>query len=302
MSPPKEEILTGGVASDVRIVHGADGPVVVKQALGKLKVAADWRSNPARSAVEVAALEVAAELIGPASVPRVLAVDEEANSFTMSLIEPRLRNWKAELLAGRLDVRTAARAGEMLAKWHARSAGRKDLATRFADLTYFEELRLEPFFRQVARRWENLAAPIAKLMTSMTARHSALVHGDFSPKNMLVDGEEVVLLDFEVTHWGDPRFDVGFLLAHLLLKRMRRGADRAGFNTLASAFLETYRKHGLSILDAALVQIVGCLILARIDGDSPVDYLGDIDADAGRRYAQLLLLDPPAQPPVLFST
>lgn len=302
MSVPKEEILTGGVASDVRIVYGCDGPVVVKQALGKLKVAADWRSNPARSAVEVAALEVAAELIDPASVPRVLAVDQDANSFTMNLVEPRFRNWKTELLAGRLDARTAARAGEMLAKWHAGSALRPDLASRFADLTYFEELRLEPFFHQVARRLPHLAAPIAKVTAGMSARRSALVHGDFSPKNMLVDGADVVLLDFEVAHWGDPRFDIGFLLAHLLLKRMRRGADRAGFNALANAFLEAYGKRGLPVLDDALVQIVGCLILARIDGDSPVDYLVDIDADAGRRNAQRLLLDPPAQPQLLVST
>jgi 5-methylthioribose kinase len=297
-----DEPLTGGVASDVRIIRGPKGPVVVKRALGKLKVAADWRSDPARSAVEVEALRVAAELIQPLSVPRVLDVDARTNSFTMNLVEPRFRNWKTELLTGRLDEQTAKRAGAALAQWHAGSASRSDLALRFADLTYFEELRLEPFFRRVAQRTPDLTDSILDAAAAMTARRSALVHGDFSPKNLLVDGGEIVLLDFEVAHWGDPRFDIAFLLTHLLLKRMRRGADRAGFNALARAFLHSYGRNGLNVLDEEAARLIGCLLLARIDGASPVDYLSEIDIEAARSLARRLLMHPIAELILLFAS
>jgi aminoglycoside phosphotransferase (APT) family kinase protein len=296
-----EQRLPGGVASDVFIVRGPDGAVVVKRALNKLKVAADWRSDPSRSAVEVAALQTAAELIGRQYIPRVLAVDPESNSFTMTLVDTRLRNWKTDLLAGTLDLRTAQRVGWMLARWHAVSAGRPDLAARFADLSYFDELRLEPFFRRVAGRIPSVAPAIAAIMSDMARRRCALVHGDFSPKNVLADGADVVLLDFEVTHWGDPRFDIAFLMTHLLLKSMRRGADRCGFVQLGRAFLDTYCSEGLPILDASAVQLIGCLLLARIEGASPVDYLNDLDVNAVRNFAQQLILEPVEQPQLLFA-
>lgn len=292
--------LPGGVASDVRIIEGGDGPVVLKQALGKLKVAADWRSDPARSGVEVAALELAAELIEPLSTPRVLSVDPATNSFTMTLVDARLRNWKADLLAGWLDLNTATRAGEVLGQLHSRSARRPELADRFGDLKYFDELRVQPFFVRVGEVLPDLAAPIAEAVRGMGERRAALVHGDFSPKNMLADGAELVLLDFEVAHWGDPRFDIAFLLAHLLLKRMRRQADATGFDALALRFLASYRRSGLPILDLPLVRLVGCIVLARTDGDSPVDYLADLDVQAARGLGRQLVLTPAADPTQLF--
>lgn len=295
-----EDILPGGVASDVKIVHGPNGPVVVKQALGKLKVAADWRSDPARSAVEVAALRVAAELIGQDAVPRVIDVDPVANAFSMTLIDPRLRNWKADLLAGRLDRRTAQRAGEVLGRWHAGSRRRPDLAADFADLTFFRELRIDPFFRRVRERFPDLGPHLDGMIDALLTQRTALVHGDFSPKNMLADGADLVLLDFEVAHWGNPRFDVAFLLAHLVLKRARRGAPSEGINDLGGAFVKAYAIEGGDALDAAAVAMAGALVLARTDGDSPADYLADIDVPAMRAFARGLITAPPTHPSNLF--
>lgn len=296
-----DEILPGGVASDVKIVRGPYGPVVVKQALGKLKVAADWRSDPARSAVEVAALKVAAELIGQDAVPRVIDVDPVANAFTMTLVDPRLRNWKTDLLAGRLDMRTARRAGEILGQWHSGSRRRPELATRFDDLTFFGELRIDPFFRRVRAVFPDLAPQLDVIIQALLTQRTALVHGDFSPKNMLADGDELVLLDFEVAHWGNPRFDVAFLLAHLLLKRARRGASVAGFNDLGASFLRAYADEGGDVLDADAVSIIGGMVLARTDGDSPADYLADLDVDAVRAFGRGLIVAPPKDPLDLFS-
>ncbi len=294
------DTLPGGVASDVRVVQTPEGPVVVKQALGKLKVAADWRSDPARSAVEVAALRVAAELLGQDAVPRVIDVDVAANAFSMTLIAPRLRNWKSDLLAGRLDLDTARRAGALLGLLHAGSMRRPELAERFADLTYFNELRIDPFFRRVGARFLELSAHVGRVIAALLSRRSALVHGDFSPKNILADGGDVVLLDFEVTHWGNPRFDVAFLLAHLLLKRARAGAATESFNELARVFLHAYAEHCADLLDAEAIEITGALMLARTDGDSPADYLNDLDADAIRAHARDLLTAPQSHPLALF--
>lgn len=289
MKPQEQSTaLTGGVASDIAIVQGADGPQVVKQALGKLKVAADWFSNPARSCVEVAALRVAHTILGPGAVPKVLWADAETHSFGMSYIG-HLRNWKQDLLAGHVDLATACRAGELLGTLHQRTSTRTDIAADFADTTYFHELRVQPFFDRVAERNAALAAQIHAAAQGMGQRRSALVHGDYSPKNLLADGAEVVVLDWEVAHWGDPRFDVAFCVSHLLLKSLRRQAEPAPLLAAISAFAEGYKAEHAGVWDAPLPALVACLLLARIEGASPVDYIADLEAADVKALATALL-------------
>ncbi len=291
---PASTALEGGVSSDIRIVEGPDGPIVVKRALAKLKVAADWFSDPARSTTEVAAIETVGELIGEESVPKILWVKPDENAFAMRLVDPRLRNWKTSLLAGQADARTAHRAGVLLGRLHASSAGRDDIRRRFADTTYFEELRIEPFFTRVAAKRSDIGAEIAAVAQAMRDHAGALVHGDYSPKNILADGGELVILDYEVAHWGDPRFDIAFCATHLLLKASRAGADRAAIARSLAAFLDGYGEQGPRALDEHLTRIAGCLVLARIQGASPVDYIGDLDIAALDGLAQRMITAPAA--------
>ena len=284
--------LPGGVASDIRVVPGSDGPEVVKRALAKLKVEADWFSSPERSSTEVAAIAAFGELIGPAAVPTVVWSRPDDNSFAMRLVDPRLRNWKQDLLGGRIDLATARRAGELIGQVHARSADRDDLQRRFAETDFFTELRIDPFFRAVGTRSPSFKAAIDDVVAGMADRRTALVHGDYSPKNLLADGSDVVVLDFEVAHWGDPRFDVAFCISHLVLKAHRRGADRVALARAIDAFLAAYAAAGPAIDDADLVRITGCLTLARFDGSSPVDYLADIDHPAARAMAEVMINHP----------
>src|SRR5712664_3262062 len=116
-----------GVSGDVSFVDGPDGPIVVKRALPKLKVAADWFASPERSAVEAACLQVLAEVLGQDAVPRVLWVDREAHSFAMERLPERLIPWKARLLACDVEVHTARRVGQLLGQLHTRTRGRVDL-------------------------------------------------------------------------------------------------------------------------------------------------------------------------------
>jgi fructosamine-3-kinase len=286
--------LDGGVSSDIRIVQTPHGDYVVKRALAKLRVKAEWFSDPTRSSIEVAGLRAMATLLGQSHVPRVLWVDDAAHQFAMELIEPRFRNWKQQLLRGDVDIATAEAAGRLLGQLHTRSSNDSNLATQFANVRPFVELRIQPFFERIAQRNSILAPNIAEIVQNLLATRNALVHGDYSPKNLLVDGAAVVILDCEVAHWGNARFDVAFCLAHLLLKLFRRTASTPPLLSSILAFLGGYRRHGLQILDRHFVPQLGCLVLARLEGDSPVDYLGDLNAGEVKRFATELILHPAA--------
>jgi aminoglycoside phosphotransferase (APT) family kinase protein len=281
--------LEGGVASDVRVIDTPQGPLVIKKALPKLKVAADWFSDPARSMIEVAAIEAFGSVAGRDTVPEIAWVRPDEHCFAMRLVDPRLRNWKNDLMAGRIDLATAARVGEILGVFHRNSASRPDIAGNFDDRRYFRELRIEPFFDHVAARRPELALRISEVATSMLARREALVHGDYSPKNILADGKDVVILDFEVAHWGDPRFDIAFCLAHLILKSALRDGHPGPIGAAIGTFLGAYERTGLPVIDADLANITACLLLARLFGKSPADYLDRLDVRAVEDKAADLL-------------
>jgi phosphoglycerate dehydrogenase-like enzyme len=298
-----ERVLGGGVASDIRVVGTIAGQVVVKEALPELKVEAYWPSDPIRSSVEVEALTTIAALLGEGVVPKVLWTDREKHRFGMELVDPRLRNWKQDLLDGRIDLATAFRAGQLLGQMHGRSSREPVIAVRFSNQRFFEELRIRPFLQRVAERNPSLSAAIGQSIDGMCQSfEKALVHGDFSPKNILADGRNVVLLDCEVAHWGDPRFDLAFCLSHLSLKATRRGADAGKFADATEAFLAGYQEEGPAVIDAALVRLVGGLILARLEGDSPVDYLNDLDTAAAKRVASAMIESPSADPGFLVKS
>jgi 5-methylthioribose kinase len=287
--------IARGVSGELRFVDTPDGPIVVKQALGKLKVAADWFASPERNAVEAACLRTLADILGPSSVPRVVWVDPEKHSFAMQRLPAHLLPWKTRLLACQVDLGTARRVGELLGQMHSRTRGRADIAAQFADLQYLIDLRINPYHRRVAERRPALAPLIDAVVERMLASRQCLVHGDYSPKNLLVDGDEVVILDCEVAHWGDPRFDVAFCLCHLLLKTLHTSSCPDQMAAAARAYLDAYTAAGLPVLDTELVRATGCLVLARVIGDSPVEYLTTPELrEAALRLGESLLCEPDA--------
>ena len=287
-----EVVLNGGISSDIRIVHSPQGRQVVKRALNRLRVEADWFSDPARSSIEVSGLRVMAMLLGQEHVPKVLWEDPANHQFAMELIDSRLQNWKERLLRGDVCLATAQTAARLLAQLHTRSAADPSLSSQFESSRPFIELRIQPFFVRIAEKNPSLASSVMDVVERMQAGRIALVHGDYSPKNLLVDQEDVVILDCEVAHWGDPRFDVAFCIAHLTLKSFRRGAPKAPLASAADAFLREYRRSGPAPLDYDFVRQLGCLLLARIEGDSPVDYLQELDIGEVRKFATELIVRP----------
>jgi aminoglycoside phosphotransferase (APT) family kinase protein len=301
---PRLEPLSGGVSSDVFRLETANGPVCVKRALAKLRVDADWRAPVERSHVEAEWLRAARPLVG-AAVPQVLLELEAANLFVMSFYAPETHSiWKADLAAGRTDPVFAGRVGALIAKVHAGCAGSQRLAGRFATTALFEDLRLAPFLRHSAMVHPELAPRLVALADRTAATRITLVHGDVSPKNILHGPEGPVLLDAECAWYGDPAFDLAFCSAHLLLKTVWRPAFAGDFMrdlaALRQAYLAGVEWEPAAEVDRRAAQLTAAILLARVDGKSPADYL-QTTADRGfvRETAKRLIADDISSMPAL---
>jgi aminoglycoside phosphotransferase (APT) family kinase protein len=281
--------LGGGVSNVVLGVRIGDRDVVVKQALPRLRVTDEWTAKRERALNEAAALELAGR-IAPAAVPRVLDVDTGRFALVVERAPAAWRPWKEQLLAGAAETAVATRLGELLASWHRSTSGDSSVAERFGDDDIFEQLRLAPYHRTVAERRPELADAIHEQVDALLARRSCLVHGDYSPKNVLIGDGGLWVIDFEVAHYGDPVFDIAFLITHLLLKAIRRPESRHAYERCATAFLDAYG----GVPAARLLGQVGCLVSARVDGKSPVEYLDGRRKRARALGAQLLLEPPPS--------
>jgi aminoglycoside phosphotransferase (APT) family kinase protein len=292
------EPLTGGVSSEIWKVTAGGRTFCVKRAMEKLAVAEEWRVPVVRNAYESRWYEVAGDRV-PGAAPKVLAHDEAAQLFAMDYLDPaRHALWKAELASGHVDLEFAAAVGARLAAIHAATAGDKAIAAAFPTGDLFEAIRLDPYLRATARRHPELAARLHALADRTAATKTALVHGDVSPKNILVGPAGPVFLDAECAWYGDPAFDLAFCLNHLLLKCLwvPQAAQRflAAFDRLAESYLATVRWEPAERLEARAASLLPGLFLARVDGKSPVEYVTkETDKQRVRRVATLFLRQPP---------
>jgi aminoglycoside phosphotransferase (APT) family kinase protein len=275
--PAAWSLLAGGVSSDIWRVDLPGRSVCVKRALPRLKVAAEWHAPVSRNAYEWAWLRFAAQQ-RPLNVPEPLAHDVAAGVFAMRFLDPADHPvWKARLLAGEVDPAVAAQVGGVLAALHQASAGRADLAQAFDSDANFHALRLEPYLLASAERHADVAPALRTLVERTASTRVALVHGDISPKNILVGPRGPVLLDAECAWYGDPAFDIAFCLNHLLLKGLvlpaRRAALRDAFDAFVAAYFEAAAFEPRAALEARAATLLPGLLLARIDGKSPVEYL-----------------------------
>ena len=290
--------LTGGVSSDISLVEAGGRRFCVKRALPRLKVAALWEAPVGRNAAEAAYMRAVAGWL-PHAVPRVLGEDAKAGWFAMDYLEPdRHPLWKAQLLAGFVDVDFAAGVGRDLSLIHARSAADPALPLAFANDDTFEAIRIEPYLRATGRAHPELAARFDELAQTTLTTKRALVHGDVSPKNILEGPDGPVFLDAECAWFGDPAFDLAFCLNHLLLKGAREGVDRtrynAAFAALAAAYFAGVDWESGDGLEARAAALLPALFLARVDGKSPVEYLTrESERAVVRRCAMPMIADPP---------
>jgi aminoglycoside phosphotransferase (APT) family kinase protein len=289
--------IDGGVSSDVYRVDLPGTSICVKRALPKLKVAAEWRAPIERNHFEVEWMRVAGTIV-PAAVPEILGEDRTTGCFAMAYMPPdRYPVWKTLLRAGVADVQTAAAVGDALGRIHAATANRPDIADRFPTDEIFFAIRLEPYLVATGRSHVDLKPRLGALVETTRTTKRVLVHGDFSPKNLLIGAAGPVILDAECAWYGDPAFDLAFVLNHLLLKGALHPEWRAryvdAFAALASAYFEHVGWEPRGDCEARTAALLPGLMLARIDGKSPVEYLThDVQRDEVRTFARPLLMHP----------
>ena len=285
--------VAGGVSCDVYRVDLPGRSVGVKRALPRLRVAAEWNAPVERSAYEVLWLR-RAQAWG-VRAPHVLASLPDRNLFVMQWFDAAAHPvWKAELHAGRVDADFARRVGAALALVHNRSSADETVARDFASDELFRQLRISPYLDATAVEHPDLAARIGALAASLARTKVALVHGDVSPKNILCAAEGPLFLDAECAWHGDPAFDAAFCLTHLLLKALKLGtrASRDACGAFAGAWLDDAGWEEAAALSRRTAPLLAALLLARVDGKSPVEYLNASERAFVRRFARDFLHRP----------
>ena len=285
------ETLTGGVSSSVLRADVGSRGFVIKQALPELRVKREWHSDPHRSRVECRAAKYLAAIL-PGRVPAVISEKGSANLFVMEAAPRGSATWKAEMLSGRFDESIAGEAGTILATIHESSLGNAPLAAEFENKTFFRELRVDPYIREVGRQMPALTALAEAWARRLEQGGSTFVHADFSPKNILITPDRVVLLiDHEVAHWGDPSFDLAFFMTHLLAKSLRSQEALTSLKVSLERYQQAAPRSWALVEGAG--QLVGLMMMARVRGKSPLEYLSERESRILNDAAMLFALTPP---------
>lgn len=277
---PHVSALSGGISSNTMLIRRASSEdLVVKQALPKLRVAVDWFSDPRRIHHEALGMKWLARFCPPGSITTLVFEDFEEHLLVMKAVPEPHQNYKDLLLARDVSFDHVIQFAKMLAAIHRESfLQRKIVAPVFWDRSFFETLRVEPYYHYSAARVPESASFLAELVAETFDARLSLVHGDYSPKNILLVQGRMVLLDHEVIHFGDPAFDVGFALAHLLSKAHHLRDKSPVLLQAARLFVDRYLD-GLNGLEwrttmesRAVRHTIACL-LARVAGRSTLEYL-----------------------------
>ena len=286
--------MVAGVSSELWRIDTGGKTYCLKRALPRLNVAQQWLAPVRRNAEEVRWLRFAAT-VAPRQVPAVIADDPQAGIAILGWFDPaRWTNWKAQLMQGLVRPAVGTEMGELLAALHARSAEQPGLAKTFDNMDLLSALRLEPFFVSAMDVNPEAAHRLREAVEHLTTYRTALIHGDVSPKNILIHiSRPPVLLDAECACWADPAFDVAFLCAHLFLKSAHVSRYRAWFYETTRRLIAAYETAAPEPVNERLLLLVPALLIARVDGKSPVEYMNEKVRTKVRATALRLLLDPP---------
>lgn len=286
---PQITPLAGGVSSLIARADTRRGPLCVKQALPELKVAMHWSAPLERSHAELDWIRQVGEWL-PGTVPAILGEDRESHAFAMNWLEPSLHPvWKLQLRDGIARPAFAAEVARQLAAIHSASADDDALAQTFANDENFFQLRLDPYFGAASRVHGDCAPLLEQLIADTASNKRALVHGDISPKNLLAGPNGPVFLDAECAWYGEPAFDAAFCLCHLLAKCLWRPQSTTDFLACYDAFAEAYLAgvtwEAPAALEARVARLLAAILLARVDGKSPLEYLDERGKDLQRQFS-----------------
>lgn len=290
--------LGGGISNAVLGYRSARTCGVVKQARGRIRVADEWYCDVRRIFNDRDVMRLLGRILPEGSVPSVIDDDDENFAYTMTCAPEAAVLWKPLLLEGIVDDGLAASAGRLLAIVHEASRNDPALEARFVDLELLGQVRIDPYYETTAARNPDVAREIQNGARRLQTERRALVLGDYIPKNIFaLDGSDLFIVDFEIAHYGEPAYDVASFVNHFLLKAIRRAMWQGRYRQSLDAFWTAYTSSLASaerpVVEAETIRQLGCLMLARIDGKSPVEYLDADGRETARLCAKSLLTRPP---------
>ena len=282
--------LTDGVSSEIFCVDDGGDRFVVKRALAKLRVKDEWLADVGRNRYEQLYIAYVAKIL-PEAVPALRPGSNDRGYFAMELLGPEFSSWKQQMMRGEVQVNDALRAASILGAIHARSASDSEAERLFDTTANFIQLRIDPYLITTGKRHADLQHLFDAEAERLAATRVCLVHGDFSPKNLMVSPARMVLLDCEVAWYGDPAFDLAFLLTHFLLKGLYHAPRPLGFDAMCKAFWQHYveiagKAIDTEALEPRVARLLQMLLLARIDGKSPIEYLREEQRIWARAFAR----------------
>ncbi|MGB7303836.1 MAG: aminoglycoside phosphotransferase family protein [Burkholderiaceae bacterium] len=269
--------LTGGVSSDIAVVELKHRSICIKCSLDQLRVDAAWFAPVRRNLAEYRWIEFAAGVV-PTAVPELLGRSSQSNGFAMAFVDPsQAWNYKNGLLSGQADQGEAAAIGDIIGQIHAASATPDFDSGRFNNAADFYALRLEPYLTYTADQHPQVAPQLKLLARHYDQARLALVHGDLSPKNVLIGANGPIVLDAECASFGDPAFDIAFFSNHLALKSFHIKGAHGKLLQAMQQFFQAYQPHvnwePIAKMEEKTCALLPALMLARVDGKSPVEYL-----------------------------
>ncbi len=297
ISAIRAERLTGGISSDIWRIDAGARRFVLKRALAELRVSQHWEAPLSRNANEVNWIREVRE-IRPEAVPDILYSEPASALFAMEFLD--YPTWKTQLMDGDVDIAFAAKVGASLGAIHQATAHSPRLADKFRVPETFDALRIEPYLKATARVHGAVAERLLCLAEATLGAETVLVHGDVSPKNILMGREGPVFLDAECAWYGEPAFDLAFCLNHLLLKCVHMPGARdvllRAFDALKDAYFNEVGWESRDALEARVARLLPALFLARVDGKSPVEYItNEIDKEKIRMTALPFVESPPTR-------
>lgn len=303
---PAITILQGGVSNRTVLVERPAGEAwVLKQALEKLRVQVDWFSPVERVHREALGLRWLEQIAPPGTTTPLIFEDFQHHLIAMAAVPRPHENWKQMLLRGEVERDHVEQFATILGTMHREGARRgSELEPVFGDRGFFESLRLEPYFGYTASQVPEARAFLLALIEETRAHVETLVHGDYSPKNILVHDGRLVLLDHEVIHFGDPTFDLGFSMTHFLSKAHHLPDRRDAFAEATLVYWDRYHhlvngESWANDLEARAVRKTLGVLLARVRGRSPLEYFDQSERDRQAAAVIALMADQPATVPAL---
>ncbi|MCK1359932.1 S-methyl-5-thioribose kinase [Bradyrhizobium sp. 199] len=238
----------------VFIVKSASGGVAVKQALPYVRLVGEsWPLPLSRAHYEYLALSKQAQL-APGLVPALLHHNENLALTVMELLEPHIIMRKGLVAATQYpgfvgDITTfmartlfftsdlalpAAEKKEGIAAF----AGNHALCKITEDLIFTDPYRIAEQNRWTAPYLDALAASlrddmelhvaVSRLKLKFMASPEALLHGDLHTGSIMVTDSQTRVIDPEFAFYGPMGFDVGAVLANLLMAYFAsRGHERS---------------------------------------------------------------------------